>query len=605
MANFLIVVDADKGRRTAFVQAAQSRIDFIGGLVPGVCVSGDMACIWAANARSPISAVQDEAGAGIVWGDAVLVTQDMGAAATPMVTGAALRDLWSLQRLGRPAFNGYYAALLWDNRDRTLTMGVDLLGLFPLYYFAEGEVLLIASSPELFRYHPLFRPRLDPQGLMGVLLINNLVNGRSLWQGVRRLEPGHLLCRAPNGNVFEVLQYKMPQDGCFEGVSFEDQLESLDAALAQAVETQTSAAGDYGLLLSGGLDSRTLGGYMKRCGVSFSAVTMGNPQDIEMQCAARVARTLGVAHCPMPIHMKKFPEYARYLTEWEHLANGGNLVFNWGLSEAVGSLSARRIVAGYVLDRALGDVPDFGLDLTSLPFDVYFDKMANRWGIVPADLKKLVQRDVVGDAIDMIMASLKAKYESYGATGFRRILGFELQHRHRYHIGAAAWQLSFGAWPVFPVLDQEVLRLAAGLPLASIEHRRAQKELLCRKFPSLAALPLDRNDFDIRPLFPKKGTWLAEAEYFFKMKCWAWQRKVGLEPRYYYRIFDINNAGWQSVRALAEEGRDTVTAVFHPDVLEEYLPHSGRPLCFEGDRIIAASKIKALMAFLRWSRGRM
>jgi asparagine synthase (glutamine-hydrolysing) len=74
-----------------------------------------------------------------------------------------------------------------------LTLGADLIGMFPVYWWTGGEVLLAGSSPELFRLHPCFRSSIDLEGLTGILLTMNSVDGRTLLEGVRRLAPGHFL----------------------------------------------------------------------------------------------------------------------------------------------------------------------------------------------------------------------------------------------------------------------------------------------------------------------------------------------------------------------------------------------------------------------------
>jgi hypothetical protein len=40
------------------------------------------------------------------------------------------------------------------------------------------------------------------------------------------------------------------------------------------------------------------------------------------------------------------------------------------------------------------------------------------------------------------------------------------------------------------------------MPVSTLANRRAQVALLCSRFPELAALPLDRNSDETRPLEP-------------------------------------------------------------------------------------------------------
>ena len=118
----------------------------------------------------------------MVWGEAIAPDSD------ERIAPKELRELWHPDAgpSGWRTWDGFFAAIVFDPR-RGVVAGADLLGIFPLYHWSDGEVLLVASSPEPFQYHPAFRRSLDPAGLVGVMLTNGLFRGRALWKDVRRL----------------------------------------------------------------------------------------------------------------------------------------------------------------------------------------------------------------------------------------------------------------------------------------------------------------------------------------------------------------------------------------------------------------------------------
>jgi hypothetical protein len=156
MANFVVLVDADRSRRERFLKEIENHIAPVPGLATGGVAAGDLAAVWAAAPNAPISSIEGAGTAAVVWGDAI-----RGPGRQRMVA-ADLAVLW--HDVDRPAtFDGFHAAFSYSESGR-LTAGVDVLGLFPLYYASAKGVLIVGSSPELFRRHPLFPALVDQEG---------------------------------------------------------------------------------------------------------------------------------------------------------------------------------------------------------------------------------------------------------------------------------------------------------------------------------------------------------------------------------------------------------------------------------------------------------
>ncbi|MEW6492479.1 MAG: hypothetical protein AB1589_08210, partial [Cyanobacteriota bacterium] len=160
----------------------------------------------------------------------------------------------------------------------------------------------------------------------------------------------------------------------------------------------------------------------------------------------------------------------------------------------------------------------------------------------------------------------------------------------------------FGAWPVLPVLDLQLLKTTAVLPETTLAQRRVQKAVVTTRFPQLAALPLDRNDYDVEPLKPSQLRSSLARLYRLQRRWRRFQQKLGIERRYYFRIYDINNPGWQAVRQQAEPYRPFVGHLFNETSLNSLLPPPDVPLQFRRDPITEASGIKAMLGFLLWTK---
>jgi asparagine synthase (glutamine-hydrolysing) len=311
MANFVVVVDHDSERRARFIEAIEPLLPPVEGLNIGRCAKGDFCAIWAASEKAPKSQVADDTGAAVIWGEAI------GEPGPKRITARELRQLWnSPQGCVQGVFDGFYAAVLYDQRFGIIA-GADLLGIFPIYYYGTDDVLLIGSSPELFRHHPAFRMEFNPRGLVGILLTIHIFEGDTLLRGVRRLGAGHaLVCRLGECPK-EVRQYKLPVSDKYFDLPFSAHVTMLDGVLNETITRHVHAGKRHSLLLSGGLDSRMLGGLLKRNGFDdITALTLGLPSDIEMKCAIPVAHTLGFKHHAVDISYDGYPEYANLVVRW-------------------------------------------------------------------------------------------------------------------------------------------------------------------------------------------------------------------------------------------------------------------------------------------------
>ncbi|MDX2216914.1 MAG: asparagine synthase-related protein [Oculatellaceae cyanobacterium bins.114] len=598
MANFLAILDPDPARRSRFIQTVMPLIPPVAGLVTQGYGMGNLQVIWAAHMSAPVTWEVDAVGAAVIWGEAI------AEGSATRVNANQIRQLWNgTEPQTCPAFDGFYAAIAY--RPQTgLIVGADRMGLFPVYYWKHADVVLVASSPELFRYHPLFHPQFNPAGLVGILLTNGLFAGQTLWQGILRLGAGHLLVCQPATAPQEIIQVQLSADAQIDqhkALSFAEQLELLNETIEQSLARHAPAKQHYALMLSGGLDSRMLAGYLARQGAEVIALTLGASTDIEMHCARRVARQLRFQHRAIAIPLQQYPDYMHLVTQWEHLANGYNWGMNWGIHPYLQD-SAPRVITGYSLDAVVGGplpMPQHSKDRS--PFDLFFARGINKWGIQPEILKRLCRHEIFGDLVFDIYQQIQTCYESYAEDDLRRVWFFELQHQQRFHIGSAAWKLSFGAWPVLLSLDRQLMATTMALPIQTLRDRHAQKQLLCTQFPTLAQLPLDRNGFNTKPLLPTKSN-VRLAQHLLQSK---WQRllqKMGRDRRYYYRICDFNNPGWQSIRRQANQHQKTIEAFFDPAVLKQILPSPDQRVRFKEDSITEASGLKALIGFILWSK---
>ncbi|MGE5656941.1 MAG: asparagine synthase-related protein [Actinomycetota bacterium] len=599
MANFVIIVDPNLERRSRFIKVIEPLLPPVEGLVTHSCSTGDFVAIWAAHQTAPIRVSADVEGAAVIWGEAIPQEE------STKVDAATLRTLWQYPGSQAPIFDGYYAAVTY-HPDSGLVVGADIIGLFPVYYYTRGEVALVASSPELFRYHPLFKPVFNPSGLVGILLTNGLLDGETLWQGVWRLEVGHLFVWKAGSSPQEVQQYHVSalnteQKKSWSSLPFADQAEIVGTAFERAIKRQAPPTTKHSILLSGGLDSRTIAGFFDHQSIPTVALTLGRQSDFEVQGATQVVNVLGLEHHTIELPFEEYPSYVERLVKWEHLANGCHRFMFWGLTPHLPTL-APRFSAGLLMDLLIGGQMGYQVAPENISYELFWKRRLNCWGFSPEILEKLLRKEVFGNLVQEKLERIRAIYNSYSDSEFKRGLYFDLFHRQRHHVGSVTWDLCFGAWPMIPCLDLQLLGTIEAVAPEAIGNRRIQKYILCQQFPELAKIPLINNSaFTSIPVLSESPNSLLNSVKWVQQKWRKLENKLGYERRYFCRIYDINRAGWQAVRRQAEPYRFRVQQLFNPETFDELIlpPEVRMPYGWDPTE---SSGVKALLGLMLWSK---
>jgi asparagine synthase (glutamine-hydrolysing) len=174
-------------------------------------------------------------------------------------------ETWGEEAFAR--FNGQWAVALWDTRRRRLVLARDRLGVRPLYYAEHAGRLYFASEVKaMFAAAPDLPRALDPVGMRQTLTFWSVVPPRSVFRGVRELEPGHvrtwewdLGAGAGDARIgdraYWTPRYPEGRAGRFTG-DLAEATHAVRAALERATALRMLRADvPVGSYLSGGLDS--------------------------------------------------------------------------------------------------------------------------------------------------------------------------------------------------------------------------------------------------------------------------------------------------------------------------------------------------------------
>jgi asparagine synthase (glutamine-hydrolysing) len=147
---------------------------------------------------------------------------------------------------------GMFAHAIWDEPAQELVCVRDRFGIKPLYYAVVDDVFYFASEAKaLLPMLPSIETDLD--GLKDYLAFQFCLAGKTLFKGVRELQPGHLL-RIRRGTATPQRYWEVYYEIDFEHTEryFEERIEHL---LAESVQLHLRSDVPVSAYLSGGVDS--------------------------------------------------------------------------------------------------------------------------------------------------------------------------------------------------------------------------------------------------------------------------------------------------------------------------------------------------------------
>ena len=206
-----------------------------------------------------------------------------------------------------PRFRGMFAFAVWDERERTLCLARDRLGVKPLYYGRVGENFVFASELSPFTQIPGFEAKIARAVLPLYLRYGNVPSTHTIWESVLKLQPGHYLIvpadwngALPESKAYWTLSEVVARatSSRFVG-SYEDAVAETEARLSEAIKLRMLADVPFGSFLSGGIDSSVVTALMQaQRSDPVRTFTIGFEDKAydESAAAEAVARHLGTEH---------------------------------------------------------------------------------------------------------------------------------------------------------------------------------------------------------------------------------------------------------------------------------------------------------------------
>lgn len=225
-------------------------------------------------------------------------------------------------------FNGMFAFALWDSHARRLFLARDHLGIKPLYYVSVGDRVLFASEIKALLQDPDCCREVDVGALAELFTFRYVPSPKTLFQGIRKLPPGHSMTLSAEGAEVERFWNWVPVHRT--NWDEESLIEEYRILLEDAVRLQLRSDVPLGLFLSSGIDSGVLLAIMSAHSSgpvqAFTIGFEGGEKTNEVRDAQALARMFGATHRFMTVTPEDYVTYYdKYL---------------WDIEEPVGNESA-------------------------------------------------------------------------------------------------------------------------------------------------------------------------------------------------------------------------------------------------------------------------
>jgi asparagine synthase (glutamine-hydrolysing) len=203
-------------------------------------------------------------------------------------------------------FNGQFAVAIWNERERSLLLGRDRLGVRPLFYCEKNGRLIFGSEIKAILACPEVERELDPIALDQVFTYWSPQSPRTCFKGIQELPPAHYM--VARDGAFKIRRYwDLTSTFDVERSTFDvrpdrsidDYAAEFRDLLTDAVRIRLRADVPVGAYLSGGLDSSTIAAVVRNLGVSHLdtfSIAFNDPQFDESEHQRRMARFLGTDH---------------------------------------------------------------------------------------------------------------------------------------------------------------------------------------------------------------------------------------------------------------------------------------------------------------------
>ncbi|MGI9149132.1 MAG: asparagine synthase (glutamine-hydrolyzing) [Chloroflexota bacterium] len=289
---------------------------------------------------------------------------------------------------------GMFAFALWDSHRQHLLLARDRIGVKPLYFAVLPHALAFGSEIKALFGYPGLTARLNEDALSLYLTFAATPAPQTLFQGVEKLPPGHLLTVDTATGQRSLERYWQPlpdPDELRVRRRPEEYVERVELLVRESIRLRMMSDVPYGAFLSGGVDSSLNVALMAELAdrpvSTFSVAIEGDAASNELGFARAVAERYSTRHHEVVIGERDFLEYLPQLV-WhqdEPLADPVCVPLH-AISEAARNSGTKVVQVGEGADELFAGYASYAF------FTDFHRRVWKPYQLVPGFLRELVAR---------------------------------------------------------------------------------------------------------------------------------------------------------------------------------------------------------------------
>lgn len=197
--------------------------------------------------------------------------------------------------------HGFFALAIYDTLENTTILARDRFGIKPLIIYPHNDYFIFASEMKSILCYDIPK-ELDHSSLYNYLQFNYIPEPHSIFQNVKKLEPGHYLKIDSNLTIQKIPFYQIkypPLENGYPNISYEEAQETFLNLMEQSVEKRLVADVSLGTFLSGGVDSSLITALAAQKTKHLNTFSVGfsdDPQFDETKYALLVSKMYQTEH---------------------------------------------------------------------------------------------------------------------------------------------------------------------------------------------------------------------------------------------------------------------------------------------------------------------
>ena len=212
---------------------------------------------------------------------------------------------------------GMYAFAIWDVNKKRLFIARDRLGVKPVYYAEKNNGLVFSSEQKGIFECPEIAKKSSEEGIWHYLTFRSVPAPHTLYNGVKKLLPGHyLICKDSGIKVHKYWDICLGEENLYD-CNDAELIERTEVVLKKSIERRLISDVPFGAFLSGGVDSSLIVALMSKIinePVKTYTVGFKNFASSEAPYAKVVAELYRTDHHELILKEEVFSDYLEELT---------------------------------------------------------------------------------------------------------------------------------------------------------------------------------------------------------------------------------------------------------------------------------------------------